>query len=408
MTEKLDNSNSTDPSKTAEFFNVGAPLHALRPGYVRRSADDLLFDTLAAGNHAHVISPDRTGKTSLIASTSARLQNKGFRVVVLDLKQIGERDGDSDAGRWYYSIAYRLCRQLRLKIDLLVWWQDHSILSNRQRLVEFYVQIILKNVHERIVVFIDEIQCVSELSFAEHLLASIRAADNARTTEPEFNRLGFAMAGECDAQSLVRDLNLSPFSISIEVRLSDFSRDDLAIFAAELNLPQAAAEHALDRVYYWTRGQPYLSQKLARTIAREDIEGDLVETIDRLAIQQLGGRAAISSEPHISHLHQAVISDRKNYESMLTTYGQICKGIDIDYDPGSSGHRQLLALGLVVVRENGRFRIRNRLYESVFTVRWVNENLPMHWRGPAIAAAVVIALIAIPFVYTAICSGATP
>ena len=93
---------------------------------------------------------------------------------------------------------------------------------------------------------------------------------------------------------------------------------------------------------------------------------------------------------------------------MLTTYGQICKGIDIDYDPGSPGHRQLLALGLVVVRENGRFRIRNRLYESVFTVRWVNENLPMHWRGPAIAAAVVIALIAIPFVYTAICSGATP
>ena len=103
MTEKLDNSNSTDPSKTAEFFNVGAPLHALRQGYVRRSADDLLFDTLVAGNHAHVISPDRTGKTSLIASTSARLQNKGFRVVVLDLKQIGERDGDSDAGRWYYS-----------------------------------------------------------------------------------------------------------------------------------------------------------------------------------------------------------------------------------------------------------------------------------------------------------------
>ena len=93
---------------------------------------------------------------------------------------------------------------------------------------------------------------------------------------------------------------------------------------------------------------------------------------------------------------------------MLTTYGQICKGIDINYDSTSPRHRQLLALGLVVVRENGCFRIRNRLYESVFTARWVNENLPMHWRGPAIAAAVVIVLTAIPFIYTAICSGTTP
>ena len=400
MAEDPDKKASTDLDKTGEFFNVGAPLHAVRPGYVRRPADDLLFDTLVAGNYAHVIAPDRTGKTSLIASTSARLQNNGFKVAVLDLDQISERDGGSDAGRWYYSIAYRLCRQLRLKTDLQTWWQDHSILSNRQRLVEFYIQIVLKNIHERIVVFIDEIQYVADLTFAEHLLASIRAAHNARTTEPEFNRLGFVLIGECDAQSLIGDPNLSPFSVSTEVRLGDFTRKDLQIFAAELNLSAADAEKALDRVYYWTSGQPYLSQKLARAIAREDIEGDLFEAIDRLAKQQLGGRAAITSEPHISHLHRAVVEDKKNYESMLTTYGQICKGIGIAYDPASHRHRQLLALGLVVVDTDGHFRVRNRLYESVFTARWANENLPLHWRGPAIAAAIIIVLTAIPFTYT--------
>ena len=47
--------------KTGEFFNVGAPLHAVRPGYIRRPADDLLFDTLVAGHYAHIIAPDRTG-----------------------------------------------------------------------------------------------------------------------------------------------------------------------------------------------------------------------------------------------------------------------------------------------------------------------------------------------------------
>ncbi len=400
MSEDPDNKSSTAVDKTGEFFNVGAPLHAVRPGYIRRAADELLYDTLVAGNYAHVIAPDRTGKTSLIASTSARLQNNGFKVAVLDLDQISERDGGSDAGRWYYSIAYRLCRQLRIKTDLQTWWQDHSILSNRQRLVEFYAQIVLKTIQERIVVFVDEIQYVADLPFAEHLLASIRAAHNARTTEPEFNRLGFVLVGECDAQSLIRDPNLSPFSVSTEVRLGDFVRSDLQLFAAELNLPPGDAERALDRVYHWTSGQPYLSQKLARAIAREDVDGDLVETIDRLAMHQLGGRAAISSEPHMSHLHRAVMSDKKNYESMLTTYGQICKGIRITYDPESHRHRQLLALGLVVVGQDGDFRIRNRLYESVFTARWANENLPLHWRGPAIAAALIVALTAIPFLYT--------
>jgi WD40 repeat protein len=400
MVENSDRKNSPALDKTGEFFNVGAPLHAVRPGYIQRPADSLLFDTIVAGNYANVIAPGRTGKTSLIAATSARLQNNGFKVAVLDLAQISERDGDSDAGRWYYSIAYRLSRQLRLKTDLQTWWQDHSILSNRQRLVEFYAQIVLQNIPERIVIFIDEIQCVADLSFAEHLLASVRAAHNARTTEPEFNRLSFVIVGECDQQGLVSDPQLSPFPVATEIRLGDFSRDDLDVFANELNLSSADAARALDRVYYWTSGQPYLSQKLCRAISREQLDGDIDEHVDRLAMHRLGGRAAISSEPHMSHLHRAVTRDRKNYESMLTTYGKVRKGMRVEYDPDSPRHRQLLALGLLVPDQKGMLQIRNRLYGSVFTARWANENLPLHWRGPAIAALLVIALTAIPFTYT--------
>ncbi len=400
MAEDSEKRPITAVDKTGEFFNVGAPLHAVRPGYVRRPSDDLLFNAVVAGSYAHVVAPDRTGKTSLIASTSARLQNNGFKVAVLDLEQISERDGGSDAGRWYYSIAYRLLRQLRLKTDLQTWWQDHSILSNRQRLVEFYAQVVLQNIPERIAVFVDEVQTVGELPFAEHLLASIRAAHNARTTEPEFNRLGFVMIGECDPHSLISDPNLSPFTISTEVRLSDFTRADLNVFSAELNLSPVDAELALDRIYHWTSGQPYLSQKLARSVARERIEGDVGESVDRIAMHQLAGRAAITSEPHMSHLHRAVVSDRKNFEALLTTYGQIRKGIKVEYEIESPRHRRLLALGLVVVDDDGFFEIRNRIYESVFTAQWANENLPMHWRGPAIAAIIIIALTAIPFAYT--------
>ena len=343
MSEKSEHYSTGSPDETGEFFSVGAPLHAVRPGYVRRLADDALFETLVSGGYAHVIAPDRTGKSSLIAATAARLQNNGIKVAIIDLAQISERDGGADAGRWYYSIAYRLLRQLRLKIDLQAWWQDKSFLSNRQRLVEFYVEVILQNITERVVVFIDEVQCISEHSFARELLASIRAAHNARITEPDFSRLSFVLIGECDSARLIEDANLSPFTITRPIHLSDFTRADLELFTNELNLSEADAKAALDRVFYWTNGQPYLSQKLARSIARERVSGNIEAHVDRIAMHQLAGRAAIQSEPHMSHIHKMVTGDRKHCEALLNLYGRIRKGIRTEADLGSPLQRQLVA-----------------------------------------------------------------
>ncbi len=402
MSEKSEHSSSGPLDGTAEFFSVGAPLHAVRPGYVRRAADDALFETLASGGYAHVLAPDRTGKSSLIAATSARLQNNGIKVAVIDLAQIFERDSGADAGRWYYSIAYRLLRQLRLKTDLQAWWQDKSFLSNRQRLVEFYIEVILQNISERIVVFIDEVQCIEDLPLAGQLLASIRAAHNARMTEPDFSRLSFVLIGECDPASLVEDANHSPFTITRPIHLNDFTRVDLNLFAKELQLSDNDAEAALDRIYYWTNGQPYLSQKLARSVVREHVSGNIEAHVDRIAMHQLAGRAAVQNEPHMSHIHRKITGDKKRRDALLNLYGRVRKGVVTETDLGSSLQRRLVAVGLVVPGEEGTLTIRNRLYESVFTARWANENLAFDWRGPAIAAGVILAFIAIPFWYTQI------
>ena len=385
---------------TGEFFSVGTPLHAVRAGYIRRAADDVLYETVVSGRYAHVIAPDRSGKSSLVAAIAARLENNGFNVAILDLEQIGVRDAGTDAGRWYYSVAYRLLRQLRIRVDLQSWWQDKSILSNRQRLVEFYSEVLLRNVHERIAVFVDEIQCIEDLPFADQLLASIRAAHNARATDPEFSRLTFVLLGECDPINLIDEPELSPFNVTQAVALPDFTRPDLDLFSTELNLPPDRAAAALDRVYYWTGGQPYLAQKLARAISRDEMSGDVVEDVDRLATRQLAGRSALHNEPQMSHIHRQVVNDNRRREALLNLYGRIRKGLDVPADLGSPLHRRLIAIGLIVIDEDGKLAVRNRLYAAVFTARWANENLPTHWRTPAIAAAIILAIVAVPFWYT--------
>jgi len=383
---------------TGEFFSVGTPLHAVRAGYVRRRADDQLFETVMSGRFAHVLAPERSGKSSLVAATAARLENNGFKVAILDLEQIGDRDG-KDPGRWYYDIVYRLMRQLRIRYDLQSWWQDKSILSNRQRLLDFYSEIILEFVADRIVVFIDGIQCIEDLPFADQLLASIRGAHNARTTDPDFSRLVFVLLGECDPVSLISEPELSPFNVTRDVALEDFTREELDLFATELNLGGDEAARALDRIWYWTRGQPYLCQKLARAVAREDIEGDVEEFIDTVATTQLAGRAALHSEPHMSHIHRVIVND-ENMEALLNLYGSVRKGVEVSADLGSPEQRRLMAVGLVEVDKERNLRVRNRLYAEVFTARWANENLPVRLRVPAVAAGLIFVILLVPFWYT--------
>ncbi len=382
-----------------DFFCVGPPLHALRASYIVRRADDLLYEALLACRFAHVIAPERSGKSSLVAATAARLEAQGHKVAILDLEQISVRDAGNDAGRWYYSVAYRLLRQLRIRFDLQSWWQDKSLASNRQRLVDFFAEVILRHIDEPVVVFVDEVQCVGELPFADQLLASIRAAHNARGTDPDFSRLTFALLGECDPQSLIPAAEVSPFAVTQSIPLDDFTREDISRYATELGLPAGAATKALDRIYHWTRGQPYLTQKLARAVSREAITESIDEDIDQIVMRQLAGRSALHSEPMMSHIHRSVVQDKRR-EALLTLYGRLRKGVEVPTDMGSGLQRKLMSVGLISIDDDGHLKTRNRIVEKVFTARWANENLPTHWRGPSIAVAMFLVMVAIPFWYT--------
>ena len=400
MGEQTDRKKTSTAKSDTEFFTVGPPLHAVRSGYVERPADTELFDLITGGRDAYLFAPMRSGKTSLIAATSARLQNNGYLVANLDLAQMGERDAGSDSGRWYYSIAYRLLRQLRIKVDLQTWWQDKSILTSRQRLFEFYLEVLLTNTKQPVVVIIDELQAIEDLPFAGQLVESITAVNKARVTEPELARLSFVLSGECDPRLIVPDPEMSPFGMMQQVRLGNFSRESLERFESELNLPAEAARTALDRIYHWTRGQPYLTQKIARMVSRESGADSIEDVVDNIVQQQFGVRASVTNEPHLAHIHRRVMADRKTYEASLTMYGRLRKGIVVAYDPDSRAQRALHAVGLIVPDGQGNIAIAIPLYELAFTARWANENLPLHWRGPAIAAGVLLLLVSVPFWYT--------
>jgi len=181
---------------------------------------------IADQRFAYVLSPKATGKSSLMARAIRRLRAEGQLAAVVDLTQIGSRTESADSGRWYYSIAYRIVRELRLKVDLQAWWHDKSALLSEQRLVEFFGDIVLANTSAPVNIFIDEAGRAIELPFAAELFVAIRSCYMRRISEPDYARLNFVVLGVATPEQLCPDAGLSPFTDGVAIELQDFKLEE--------------------------------------------------------------------------------------------------------------------------------------------------------------------------------------
>ena len=371
----------------------------MQPGracYVERDADRELLLAIAEQRFCYVLAPRATGKSSLMARAIATLRRDGQLAAMVDLTQIGARSDNADPGRWYYSIAYRIVRELRLKVDLQSWWQEKSTLSAEQRLAEFFFEIVLANTVEPVTVFIDEVERALDFSFSQELFAAIHTCYTRRLTEPDYARLNFVVLGTASAGTLCPDSAVSPFVDGVRIALPDFTREQCEVFAGGLGVDEERASALLDRIYGWTNGHPYLTQKIARAVARK---GGASGDVDRVVREQFLAPGVAQEEPLLSHM-RAVLTERKPaMRQSLALLAKIAKGQEAYADPSSPAVETLLLSGVVEV-DRRRLRYRNRICAHVFGSRWANSVLPFDWRAASAVAALVATAILVPFWYT--------
>ena len=112
----------------------------------------------------------------------------------------------------------------------------------------------------------DEIDSVLGLGFrADDFFAAIRECHNRRVDESQYDRLTFALLGVCAPQDLIQDKRRTPFNIGQAIELSGFMEEE-AIGLAK-GLP--GGEETLRSVLGWTRGQPFLTQRVCRLVREE-------------------------------------------------------------------------------------------------------------------------------------------
>lgn len=353
------------------FYVVGGTMRTDARSYVRRDADEELYAGLMANEFCHVLTARQMGKSSLMLRTAARLREAGIGVAALDLTGIGT---NLSPEQWYSGLIVQLGDRFNLEDQLLEFWRANVSLGPMQRWISAIRKVLLPSRRGRLAIFIDEIDAVASLSFStDEFFSGIRECYNLRNENAEMNRLTFCLLGVANPSDLIRDTRTTPFNVGRRIELNDFTEHEALPLAEGLGRTTAENYALLRRVFYWTNGHPYLTQRLCKAVSENGTQGSTRE-IDESIRQMFFTKQAQEYDDNLIFVRERLLRS-EDVTALLNLYSRIRRSRKVA-DDDSQPLVSIMRLSGITRAEDGRLRVRNRIYERVFNDDWIKTNLP--------------------------------
>ncbi len=361
-------------------YQFGGSLDGAAPSYVSRKADLIFYQALKAGQFCYVLNSRQMGKSSLRVQTMQRLQADGTVCLFIDLTGIGRQDVTPE--RWYAGVVQFLVSggQLDAQFQWRTWWRERQdLFSPVQRLSLFVQEVLLVEIQQNIVIFVDEIDRVLSQNFSlDDFFIFIRFCLEQRSVNPDFGRLTFALLGVATPNDLILDKAQTPFNIGTAIELEGFGVDEVEVLAQGLKATVAQPQATMQEILDWTGGQPFLTQKLCHLVASaaaiNPASPDLTGSVEQVVRSRLIENWEFQDEPeHLRTIRDRILRNQNRVGRLLSLYRQILLDGSIS-DDGSPHQMELRLSGLVVERQ-GTLVPHNRVYKSVFDLAWTEQRL---------------------------------
>jgi hypothetical protein len=325
---------------------------------------------LAENRHYFVIhAPRQSGKTTLLQSLTDEMNAEGkFYVLYCSLEALQGVSDPAEGADGLAAVLRLSALQAAFSEPALgAAWPDCVPASASTRVGETLMRLCAA-LDKPLIIFFDEADCLS----GQVLISFLRQLRNGYV-----NRLRAPFPWSVSLTGLrdIRDFKVqarsdrdtlgsaSPFNIVTEaLTLSNFTEEQIATLYGQHTqaVGQLFAEDAVERAFYWSEGQPWLVNALARQIMEKDLAGDHGPTVTADHMDAAAEALMLRRDTHIDSLLERLKEPRvrKVMEPVLA-------GLGNDVPLLADDTRFCLDLGLLKNDPQWGLRPSNPIYRDV-------------------------------------------
>jgi Leucine-rich repeat (LRR) protein len=374
----------------------GGTLNPRRHIYIERPEDRILLKLLLEGQYVNILTSRQMGKSSLMVRTAEALTQRGVRCAIVDLA--AELGTPADATAYFQGLLHKIARDLKIEVDLQVWWSELAAETVNQRLMRFFREVVCEQVGGAVVVFLDEIDSTLKLPWTDDLFTALRGMYNERPLLPVYERLAFCLIGVAAPNELIKDRRSTPYNAGHTIELGDFdlARDDLTPLEAALSAEPGGGRRLIERVLYWTGGHPYITVRVCAAL--REIGATRPDDVDARVEDAFRNLDRVTNDVHVQQVLRFLEMRLSDGLATFRLYEKILEGAR-ERDQPTLAYTELKLSGLVKRDPDGFLIVRNRIYERLFDRKWVESSKPRRalrtYRRYAIAACIALLIGAV-------------